>query len=87
MPCLLGAKVLLGLCLAISTRRHAWGMGRTDFKTTGSRAKKKRIKTHKADFGSNVGRLTNPQIAGFAELHALKHHSFLFAGQLSAGLQ
>lgn len=62
-------------------------MGWFDFKAVSSRAKKKTNKAYETNIGSNVGRLTNTQVAGLTELHVLEHDNILFAFNLATGLQ
>lgn len=61
-------------------------MGWFDFKAVSSRAKKKTSKAYEANIGSNVGRLTNTQVAVFTELHVLEHDNILLAFNLATGL-
>lgn len=82
-----GEKVLSRVRAAISPGRHARGMGRIDIEATGGRAEKKGNQADQADLGPNVERLEDSDVAGVAELHALKPDNFLFAGDLAAWLQ
>jgi len=51
-----GEGTLLGLCLGVSTGRHAWSVGRSDAAAVSSRATGERDQSDPTDSGGDVGR-------------------------------